>query len=183
MGGIVGRFWSSMGLTATFAIMISLLVAFTLTPMLSARLLAAAPPRHGAGGGVYGRVEQGYERLVAWCLRHRALVLLLCLALFVSPYWLISIMGLFLLMGVVKKNAILQVDYTNTLRGRGVPRYEAQLAADRARLRPILMTTLATIAGLLPVTPGGTSLDLTCAAFAFIVARSNKHLTAPVHHP
>ena len=62
-----------------------------------------------------------------------------------------SVMGLFILIGVVKKNAILQVDYTNTLRAKGMERYKAQLEADRARLRPILMTTFAIIAGMLPV--------------------------------
>jgi HAE1 family hydrophobic/amphiphilic exporter-1 len=65
-----------------------------------------------------------------------------------------SIFGMFLLMGVVKKNAILQVDYTNVLRARGLGRFEAQLEADKARLRPILMTTLAIIFGMLPIAVG-----------------------------
>jgi HAE1 family hydrophobic/amphiphilic exporter-1 len=80
-----------------------------------------------------------------------------------------SVMGLFLLMGVVKKNAILQVDYTNVLRGRGRPRYEAQLEADRARLRPILMTTLAIIAGMLPVALGRGDGSAARASMAIVV--------------
>jgi len=63
-----------------------------------------------------------------------------------------SIMGMFILIGVVKKNGILQVDYTNTLRGRGMEKFEAQMQANKVRLRPILMTTFAIVAGMLPVT-------------------------------
>jgi len=80
-----------------------------------------------------------------------------------------SIMGLFLLMGVVKKNAILQVDYTNVLRERGMPRDEAQIQADRARLRPILMTTLAIIAGMLPVALGKGDGSASRASLATVV--------------
>jgi HAE1 family hydrophobic/amphiphilic exporter-1 len=80
-----------------------------------------------------------------------------------------SIMGFFLLMGVVKKNAILQVDYTNVLRERGLPRAEAQLEADRARLRPILMTTLAIIAGMLPVALGKGDGSASRASLATVV--------------
>jgi len=80
-----------------------------------------------------------------------------------------SIMGLFLLMGVVKKNAILQVDYTNVLRERGMPRFEAQIQADRARLRPILMTTLAIVAGMLPVALGKGDGSASRASLATVV--------------
>ena len=80
-----------------------------------------------------------------------------------------SIMGLFLLMGVVKKNAILQVDYTNVLRERGLARTEAQMQADRARLRPILMTTLAIIAGMLPVALGKGDGSASRASLATVV--------------
>ncbi|MBA3070794.1 MAG: efflux RND transporter permease subunit [Nitrospirae bacterium] len=65
-----------------------------------------------------------------------------------------SFIGLILLMGLVKKNAILLVDYTNTLRARGMGRKEAILQAGPVRLRPILMTTFAIIFGMLPIAIG-----------------------------
>ena len=65
-----------------------------------------------------------------------------------------SFIGLILLMGLVKKNAILLVDYTNVLRGRGLSRKEAILQAGPVRLRPILMTTFAMVFGMLPVALG-----------------------------
>jgi len=67
---------------------------------------------------------------------------------------IVSFIGLILLMGLVKKNSILLVDYTNTLRARGMSRREAILQAGPVRLRPILMTTFAMVFGMLPVALG-----------------------------
>jgi len=61
-----------------------------------------------------------------------------------------SFLGVILLMGIAKKNSILLVDFTNQIREQGVERHEAVLRACPIRLRPILMTSTATIAGALP---------------------------------
>jgi len=86
-----------------------------------------------------------------------------------------------MLFGVVKKNAILQVDYTNVLRERGLPRHDAVMKADHARLRPILMTTVSIIAGMLPIALGKGDGSSSRAAMATV--RRRRPDTLSVAHP
>ncbi|MCL5031219.1 MAG: efflux RND transporter permease subunit [Bacteroidetes bacterium] len=78
----------------------------------------------------------------------------LMLLIFGSSISVVSLIGIIMLMGLVTKNGILLVDYTNVLRGRGLTRLEALLKAGPTRLRPILMTTFAMIFGMMPVALG-----------------------------
>jgi HAE1 family hydrophobic/amphiphilic exporter-1 len=93
MGGIVGRFMNSFGMTMAFSIMVSLLVSFTLTPMLCARWLkkkAAGAEGHGGHDSkasmFYAPIEAAYMRILRWSMAHRWVIVVLCLgALFSIP--------------------------------------------------------------------------------------------------
>jgi len=77
---------------------------------------------------------------------------------------MVAFIGLIMLMGLVTKNSILLIDFTNVLRRRGMKRFEAIIEAGSIRLRPILMTTLAMILGMIPVAAGfGTSSSFRAA--------------------
>jgi HAE1 family hydrophobic/amphiphilic exporter-1 len=80
----------------------------------------------------------------------------LVLALFLTDrsFGLTAFIGLLMLIGIVVKNGILLVDYTTQLRARGMPRDEAILTAGPTRLRPILMTSMAAVLGMMPLATG-----------------------------
>ncbi len=91
MSSISGRFLFQFGFTAAAAVLVSLLVSFTLTPMMSARLLrgkaAEAAPDAKKGdsrSGFYGKLDRGYSRVLQWALRHQPLVAVLALAIMAS---------------------------------------------------------------------------------------------------
>jgi len=94
---------------------------------------------------------------------------ILSLALTGATLHIISILGLFLLIGIVKKNAILQVDYTNTLRAKGHERHQALVEASRTRMRPIMMTTLTLVASMIPVALSSGPGSATRAPMAIVI--------------
>src|SRR3989449_704894 len=107
MGGIVGRFMSSFGLTSSFAIAVSLLVSFTLTPMLAARLIKRSndaregalerhtePSDHGSKESWWYRpIDRTYTRMLSWSMAHRWVVVVACLVVIVSIVPLFMFVG------------------------------------------------------------------------------------------
>ena len=79
---------------------------------------------------------------------------MLSLVLFRTPMDIYAMFGLFMLVGIVKKNGILQVDATNQNRAKGMDRHSAIIDANHTRLRPILMTTVMLVAAMVPIALG-----------------------------
>ena len=151
MGGIVGRFFKSFGLTMAFAIMVSLLVSFTLTPMLSARWLKVdrhGKDKHSSKDSRTFRVVDGvYTRLLEWAMSHRAVVAA------VATLVLLSSVPLFM---VTNKNFIPQDDQAefeiNIRAAEGTSLESTEVIANRIanavrqRLSEVTFT-LVTVAG------------------------------------
>ncbi|MFN8005984.1 MAG: efflux RND transporter permease subunit [Terriglobia bacterium] len=99
MGGIVGRFMSSFGFTAAFSILVSLLVSFTLTPMLCSRFLkkssddAAHHRKSTKESKFYSWIERSYVRLLVWSMKHRLAISLLSIGVVFSSIPLFMLTG------------------------------------------------------------------------------------------
>jgi HAE1 family hydrophobic/amphiphilic exporter-1 len=153
MGGIVGRFMKSFGLTMSFAILVSLLVSFTLTPMLSARWIKVPAKKDGQEEGagtskdsrVFAAVDRRYSRVLAWALGHRGIVAGLAVLVLLSSVPLFA---------VAKKNFLPNDDQSQFEIGLRAPEGTSldsteiianRIAADVRRL-PDVDYTLVTVA-------------------------------------
>ena len=167
MEGQVGRFFHSYGVTVAVSILVSLVVSFTLTPMLCARFLRLSPRQHRAQQGVYGAIDRTYGRVLRWSLRHRWVIVLL------SCVVMASTVPLF---GAVGKDFLPHDDQSEfevvvqTPEGYSLERTDETMRTIEARLKQLphvthLLTTIGDTSGRLragegPVTRGTTYVRL-----------------------
>jgi HAE1 family hydrophobic/amphiphilic exporter-1 len=147
MGGMVGRFMSSFGFTASFAIAVSLLVSFTLTPMLCSRFVKKqAQGRSSKDSRIFRPIDRFYTRALEWALGHRGAVLVLCAVV------VISVVPLFM---AVPKNFMPQDDRSEFQVAIRAPEGTSLAATENLvdridreiRRFPEVMDTLATVGG------------------------------------
>ena len=105
---------------------------------------------------VFGVMAATYESFKAPFINLATIPFLLIGVVFLykiigQPLSIMAMVGLIMLVGIVVNNGIILVDYTNLLRGRNIPMMEACYKAGVSRLRPVLMTTLTTILGMIPM--------------------------------
>jgi HAE1 family hydrophobic/amphiphilic exporter-1 len=94
MSSISGRFLYSFGVTATVAILVSLVVSFSLTPMMCSRMLRPGEAQHTSSAGLYGAMERLYMRMLGWSMRHRAII---------SALGVVTILSMFPLFKLVRQ--------------------------------------------------------------------------------
>ncbi len=93
MSSVSGRFMAGFGWTAAFAILVSLFVSFTLTPMLSARFLKHKPGKNSKESWLYRIIDRPYTAMLKWSLAHRGLVMLFAFMVMLSTGWLFQKIG------------------------------------------------------------------------------------------
>lgn len=151
MSSISGRFLYQFGVTAAVAVLVSLLISFTLTPMMASRMLrpGSAPSAHGAAsrGGFYARLDRLYERGLRWCVRHRVLTLVFATLVIASSVPLYSVLRQDYIPSDVDEAEF----NVNVVGPEGVS-FEAFDAAtreveDRIRKNPAVTTVLSSVGG------------------------------------
>src|SRR6185369_16284603 len=93
MTGIVGRFMSGFGWTCAFAILVSLFVSFTLTPMLASRFVRRKPGHKSKESRLYRYIDGPYTMMLKWSMAHRMTIMLVALAVMLSTGWLFKHIG------------------------------------------------------------------------------------------
>lgn len=153
MSSISGRFLFQFGVTAAVAVLVSLVVSFTLTPMMASRMLRATPVEPGTGHGVasrkgfYARIDALYEQSLRWCVRHRVVTLVVAALITASSVPLFTLLR----QDYIPSNVDEAEFSVNVLGPEGVS-FQAFDAAsreveDRIRAHPGVTTVLSSVGG------------------------------------